>query len=67
VSNVMMSTPGWVDDDEKEASGGFMGISFPLFLLVALFIGNTANDRLGMCLVVGLATGSLASFLIMNV
>ncbi|PWW79545.1 hypothetical protein C7212DRAFT_356375 [Tuber magnatum] len=44
-SNVMMSTPEWVDDDEKEASGGFMG----------------------MCLVAGLATGSLASFLIVNV
>ncbi|RPB02186.1 hypothetical protein L873DRAFT_1674118 [Choiromyces venosus 120613-1] len=44
-SNVMMSTPEWVDDDEKEASGGFMG----------------------MCLVAGLATGSLTSFLIVNV
>ncbi|CUS09872.1 unnamed protein product [Tuber aestivum] len=44
-SNVMMSTPGWVGDDEKEASGGFMG----------------------MCLVAGLATGSLTSFLIANV
>ncbi|KAG0633206.1 hypothetical protein HOY80DRAFT_653755 [Tuber brumale] len=43
--NVMMSTPGWVGDDEKEASGGFMG----------------------MCLVAGIATGSFASFLIVNV
>ncbi|PWW72701.1 hypothetical protein C7212DRAFT_354330 [Tuber magnatum] len=44
-SNVMMSIPGWVGDDEKEASGGFME----------------------MCLVAGLATGSFASFLIVNV
>ena len=33
-SNVMMSTPGWVDDDEKEASGGFMGISLLFFFLL---------------------------------
>jgi len=34
----MMSTPGWVGDDENEASGGFMGISFLLFFLVTLLI-----------------------------
>lgn len=43
-SNVMMAAPGEVDEGEREATGGFMGL----------------------CLVAGLATGSLASFLILG-
>jgi len=44
-SNCMMAPPDYVDDEEKEACGGFMGL----------------------CLVVGLATGSLLSFVVLNV
>lgn len=44
-SNVMMAAPGLVEEGEREASGGFMGL----------------------CLVAGLATGSLASFLVLGV
>ncbi|KAG0132726.1 nucleoside transporter-domain-containing protein [Tuber indicum] len=36
-SNVMMSTPGWVGDDEKEASGGFMGMSLVAGLATGSF------------------------------
>lgn len=43
-SNVMMAAPECVDEGEREASGGFMGL----------------------CLVMGLAMGSLASFLILG-
>lgn len=43
-SNVMMTAPVYVDEGEKEACGGFMGL----------------------CLVAGLATGSMASFLVLG-
>lgn len=43
-SNAMMAAPMYVDEGEREASGGFMGL----------------------CLVAGLGTGSMASFLILG-
>lgn len=43
-SNAMIAAPMCVDESEREASGGFMGL----------------------CLVAGLATGSMASFLILG-
>lgn len=43
-SNAMMAAPACVDEGEREASGGFMGL----------------------CLVAGLASGSMASFLVLG-
>lgn len=43
-SNAMMAAPACVDEGEREAGGGFMGL----------------------CLVAGLATGSMASFLVLG-
>lgn len=66
-SNVMMGTPLLVDGSEKEASGGFMGGFLSRIITSAkeepfrLMLG-----KLGLCLVFGLTSGSLLSFLVVS-